>query len=171
MLFYGSLSCVNLQGIAGRQPTQQRAKPPGAVPAKMADKILAINSRQPTDADNDWSAAMETELQDLTGQFDQLKRDSTRPVLQDVNSVQFQHGLRAQQVQEGQAAEHTGCLPQSVTRQILQPSKAAPSIADRLQALRKGTNVMENELQSLASQVPPSSMRRHYTEASQRQSA
>ena len=138
---------------AGHNSLQQKGKQPVKAAVKLADKIAHINHQpqlQPVRGEDDWSAAMENELQDLTGQFDQLKRDSIRPVLQDVN-LAAQNKIQAHV--DDQVTENTDCLPQSVTRQILQPSKAAPTIADRLQALRKGTHTVETELQSVASQV------------------
>ena len=122
---------------------------PGKLAAKLAGKIAHVK-HQPVKSEDDWSVAMENELQDLTGQFNQLKQDSVRPVLQDVKEAAW-NSMPSQN--EAQAAENTDCLPQSVTRQILQPGKAAISIADRLQALRKGTHSMESEMHIVAAQV------------------
>ena len=137
---------------SGHNHLQQKDKQPVKAAVKLADKIAHINHQpqQPVGREDEWSTAMENELQDLTGQFNQLKRDSIRPVLQDV-SLAAQNSLQAHV--DSQAAENTDCLPQSVTGQILQPGKAAPTIADRLQALRKGTHVVEDELQNIVSQV------------------
>ena len=51
---------------------------PGKLAAKLAGKIAHVK-HQPVKSEDDWSVAMENELQDLTGQFNQLKQGQRPP--------------------------------------------------------------------------------------------
>lgn len=80
----------------------------------------------------DWSAAMESEFENLTGRLDTMKRESLRPAIK---------------------GDTTGPLPQSVTREILRPIGNQSSLAARLQALQRDPSLQAADIPEPAPSV------------------
>ena len=85
----------------------------------------------------DWTATMETEYDQLTSRLDSIKRESLRPAIK---------------------GDFTGPLPQSATRQILQPMGNVPSFANRLQSLdgdiKRGAVAEAHQVRPMSPYIP-----------------
>lgn len=138
-MLQAGLKLVILADSSARLQTKALRKP-AAKKAKLAGEQDSRTCGTTAGELGSWSAAMETELEDLTGQFDQLKRESLRPSVTD-NRLTDAPVL-------GKSLDSTRPLPQSATRQILQPIRNPPTIAARLQALKKGAVGTKNESQN-----------------------
>ena len=84
---------------------------------------------------------METEYDELTCRLDSIKRESLRPAIK---------------------GDFTGPLPQSATRQILQPMGNAPSFTNRLQSLnrdpKRGAVAEAHQVRPISHYIPLSEM-------------